>query len=157
MPGALLPIWPHVRAYHSAPGADRFGAKVPKLSIVRPSIGIDHRAVVAKSGGAIDQQSPAAVSSQVTERDRRPSIWRGWPRGRRVIAGIAGAHLSSLPDTSLTDVMVAALTEPFRESCPSALARPIGRSRDRVLSGWHGLAHRDKHHSNIERSKDFRP
>jgi hypothetical protein len=51
-PFALLPIRPQVGAYHPAfRAAHGFRAKLPDRRIVRSSIGVDHCAVVAKTGG----------------------------------------------------------------------------------------------------------
>jgi hypothetical protein len=74
----------------------RLWAQVPDRRIVRPAIGIDHRAVMAKPGGAIDQQSPATVGSQVIEGDRQSPIWRRSSLDRLIVMGIALLHSVSI-------------------------------------------------------------
>ena len=44
------PIRPHVRAYHAAFGADYLQTQVTYCRFIRPSIGVDHRVVMAEPG-----------------------------------------------------------------------------------------------------------
>ena len=69
-PLAFGPIRPHVRAYHPAFRAYRFTAEDPDRRIIRPAVGLNGGAVVAKTSAAIDQQPPDPMRSHVAERDR---------------------------------------------------------------------------------------
>jgi hypothetical protein len=63
-----------------------------EIRFVRSAIGLDRRAVAAKTGGAIDQQSPDLMRSHVAKRDRRPLVRLRPSFRRRIVVGIVGAH-----------------------------------------------------------------
>jgi hypothetical protein len=94
-PRSLRPIRPHIRADHSAPGANRPRAQVPHSHIIPPAIGVDRRAVVAVEPlRAIDQKEPHSLRSHVAQGNPRPSIGLAYLRWRGVV-GIAVAHPSN--------------------------------------------------------------
>ena len=68
-------------------GTDRFRAQVTQRSIVRPSISVDRRTVVAEPGGAVDQQSPDATRPQVPQGDGRAVVALR-SSSRRVVVGV---------------------------------------------------------------------
>jgi len=71
---SVLPTRPHIGAYHPALGADSFRAQFIERRIIRPSISVDRRAVMAEPGGATDQEPPAAVGPQVPQGDGRALV-----------------------------------------------------------------------------------
>jgi hypothetical protein len=89
---SFAPVGSHVRTYHPASGTHRFRAQVSDRRVIRPTIRFDCRAVVAKPGGAIDQQPPAPMRAHVAERNRRASIGLLASPRRWVVMGVAIAH-----------------------------------------------------------------
>jgi hypothetical protein len=91
-------IRPHVGADHPAFGADRPPVQVQEHGVVRPVIGVDDRAVMAKAGTAVDQQVTDAMRANMAESDRRPSISLRPSFRRRIIVGIAVSHQTRFLD-----------------------------------------------------------
>ena len=88
---SFTPIRSDVRAYH-APGAYRLAVQIQEHGLVRPSVGIDDRAVIAvEPVRAIDQQSTDAMRANMPEGDGRPSVLLFSPSWR-VVVGIAVTH-----------------------------------------------------------------
>jgi hypothetical protein len=89
---SLTPIRPHVRAYHAALGAHCLPAQMQEHGVIRPAVSVDNCAMMAKPGGAVDQQVPDPMRANMTHRHRRPLVLLPSSFRRWVVVGIAGTH-----------------------------------------------------------------
>ena len=68
-PGERRPVRPHVGADQAALGADHPRAQRAHRRFIRQPVGIEHRAVMAPPGLAVDEQLAAAVRADMAEGD----------------------------------------------------------------------------------------
>jgi hypothetical protein len=138
---SFTPIRPHVCSNHAASSADRPPIQVQKHGVVRPAIRVDNCAVMAKSGGAVDQQSPDAMRANMTERHGRPTIGCGSSFGRWVVAGVAGVAVAHEAGSLLASVIGWGRGRRLHGHRSKA-TRPTSVILNRVISSYRCLAAR---------------
>src|SRR5438874_11822449 len=72
------PIGPHVRSNQAALGTDHLLAQRSNRRFVWQPIRSDHRAMMAPTRAAIDQQLAATVATDMSQRDRRECLALAW-------------------------------------------------------------------------------